>query len=87
MTLSDDDRAALRSRYVSWGVDTVRKDLRRPLRHAFVSKDVNEFAREWVDETDEKEVKREVRKDWLVKILMIVAAIEFVIGIGINISF
>jgi hypothetical protein len=85
MTLSDDDRAALRSRYVSWGVDTVRQDLRRPLRHAFVSKDVNEFAREWVDETDEKEVKREVRKDRLVRILMVVAAIEFGIGIGMNI--
>lgn len=85
MTLSDDDRAALRSRYVSWGVDTVRQDFRRPLRHAFVSKDVNEFAREWVDETDEKEVKREVRKDRLVRILMVVAAIEFGIGIGMNI--
>ena len=85
MTLSDDDRAALRSRYVSWGVDTVRQDLRRPLRHAFVSKDVNKFAREWVAETDQKEIKREVRKDRLMKILMVVAAIEFSIGIWMNI--
>jgi hypothetical protein len=85
MTLSDNDRAALRSRYVSWGVDTVRQDLRRPLRHAFVSKDVNDFAREWVEETDEKEIKHEARNDRLMKILMIVAAIEFGIGVGMNI--
>lgn len=84
MTLSDDDRAALRSRYVSWGVDTVRQDLRRPLRAAFVSKEVNEFAREWVHETDEKEIRREARKDRLVKILMVVAAIEFGIAVGMN---
>jgi len=82
MALSDNDRAALRSRYVSWGVDTVRQDLRRPLRHAFVSKDVNDFAREWVEEADEKEIKHEARNDRLVKILMIVAAIEFGIGVG-----
>ena len=85
MALSDDDRAALRSRYVSSGVDTVRQDLRRPLRQAFVNKDVNEFAREWVDETDEKEVKRNARNDRSIRILMIVAAIEFGIGVGMNI--
>lgn len=85
MTLSDDDRAALRSRYVSWGVDTVRQDLRRPLRQAFVSKDVNDFAREWVEETDEKEIKRDARNDRLVKILMVIAAMEFGVAIGMNI--
>mgnify|MGYP001337990529 CR=1 FL=1 len=84
MTLSDDDRASLRSRYVSWGVDTVRQDLRRPLRQAFVSKDVNEFAREWVEETDQKEIRRDKRNDRLVKILMVVAAIEFGIAVGMN---
>ena len=84
MTLSDDDRAELRSRYVSWGVDIVRQDLRRPLRQAFVSKEVNEFAREWVEEADEKEIRREARKDQLVKILMVVAAIEFGIAVGMN---
>ncbi len=85
MSLSDNDRAALRSRYVSWGVDTVRQDLKQPLRQAFVSKEVNEFAREWVDETDEQEIKRDSRNNRLVKILVIVAAIEFGIGVGMNI--
>lgn len=85
MTLSDDDRAALRSRYASWGVDTVRRDLRRPLRQAFVAKEINEFAREWVEKTDEKEIRRLARNDRLVKILMVVAAIQFGIAIGINI--
>ncbi len=84
MTLSDDDRADLRSHYVSWGVETVRQDLRRPLRQAFVSKEVNEFAREWVAETDQKEIRRDARNDRLVKFLMVVAAIEFGVAIGMS---
>lgn len=82
MTLSDEDRATLRSRYVRWGVDTVRRDLRRPLQHEFVREDVNKFARKWIEKTDRKKFKRERRKIRLVKLLMVVAVIEFGVAFG-----
>ncbi len=85
MTLSEDDKASLRSQYESWGVEAVRRDLRRPLRRAFVSKDINDFAREWVAENDAREVRREVRNDRLIKFLMIAAAVEFGVAIGLTI--
>lgn len=85
MTLSEDDKDSLRSQYESWGVEAVRRDLRRPLRRAFVSKDINDFAREWVAENDAREVRRDVRNDRLIKVLMVAAAIEFGVAIGLNI--
>ncbi len=83
MALTNDDKTTMRTRYETWGVDKVREDLRQPARHVFVSQERNDFARDWVDDEVEKQGRREVRKDRLVKVLMVAAAIEFGVAIGL----
>lgn len=87
MALTDDEIMTLRSRYKDWGVDTVRSDLRRPSRNVFMSPDRDKFAHDWVDESDAKVTRREKRKERLVKILMVAAAIEFGVVMGLRIPF
>ena len=84
MELTAADKRTLRERYQSWGLDTVREDLRRPFRHVFVSQARNEFAKNWVGETEVSEQKQQVRKDRLVKILMLAAIIEVGVVFGMN---
>ena len=84
MELTAADKKTLRERYQSWGVDTVREDLKRPFRHVFVSQARNEFAKDWVGEAEVLEEKQNVRKERLVKILMLAAIIEVGVVFGMN---
>jgi hypothetical protein len=84
MELTAADKKTLRERYQSWGLDTVREDLRRPFRHVFVSQARNEFAKNWVGEAEVQEQKQQARKDRLVKILMLAAIVEVGVVFGMN---
>ena len=83
MTLSRDEKDLLRQRYETWGLDTVRSELRNPQRADFTSADVDEFAHSWIAE---KEMAKSGRSDKLVKFMMVVAGIEFGIMVGQNLS-
>ncbi len=84
MELTAADKRTLRERYQGWGLDTVRDDLKRPFRHVFVSRERNEFAKAWVGETEVMEQKQNVRKERLVRILMLAAIIEVGVVVGLN---
>ena len=84
MELTAADKRTLRERYQGWGLDTVRNDLKRPFRHVFVSHERNEFAKNWVGETEVLEQKQHVRKERLVRILMLAAIIEVGVVVGLN---
>lgn len=84
MELTAADKRTLRERYQGWGLDTVRNDLKRPFRHVFVSAERNEFAKNWVGETEILEQKQHVRKERLVRILMFAAIIEVGVVVGLN---
>lgn len=49
MGLSAERMAALEDHYEVWGLDEVRKELKRPDRDQFVDPDVTAFARAWVE--------------------------------------
>ena len=84
MELTAADKRTLRERYQGWGLDTVRNDLKRPFRHVFVSRERNEFAKNWVGETEILEQKRHARKERMVRILMLAAVIELGVVVGFN---
>ncbi len=84
MELTAADKRTLQERYQGWGLDTVRNDLKRPFRHIFVSRERNEFAKNWVGEAEVKEQKQHARRERLVRILMLAAIIEVGVVVGLN---
>jgi hypothetical protein len=84
MELTAADKRTLRERYQGWGLDTVRNDLKRPFRHVFVSRERNEFAKNWVGEIEILEQKQHVRKERMVRILILAAIIEVGVVVGLN---
>ncbi len=84
MELTAADKRTLSERYRGWGLDTVREDLKRPFRHVFVSRERNEFAKAWVGETEIKERKSHVRRERMVRFLMLAAIIEVGVVVGMN---
>lgn len=83
MPLSHEEKVALRERYDMWGVDAVKRELRNPNRGYFTDPEVDEFAYAWIAE---QQMKMSSRSDGLVKVMMVVAGIEFGILVGQNIS-
>lgn len=83
MPLTREEKSALRERYDMWGIDAVKRELRNPSRAYFTDPEVDEFAYAWVAE---QEMKGSSRGDGLIKVMMIVAGIEFGILVGQNIS-
>ena len=81
MALNEGRKKTLRQRYGLWGVDAVRGDLRRPGRDVFVCADTNEFANDWADEAD---LRKQGRKDKMIKGLMVAAAVEFGVAVGLH---
>ena len=84
MELTAADKKSLLERYQGWGLDTVREDLKRPFRHVFVSRERNEFAKNWVGEAEVKERKKQARRERMVRCLMLAAIIEIGIVFGLN---
>lgn len=52
MELSAERKKSLKDHYVSWGLEEVRRELRRPDRGEFVDPDVTSFAQAWVEATE-----------------------------------
>ena len=48
MTLSAEQKERLETRYESWGLDQVRRELERDDRDRYASPDVTAFARAWI---------------------------------------
>ncbi len=86
MELTEADKKTLRERYQGWGLDTVREDLKRPFRYVFVSRERNEFAKNWVGETEVQERKSHARQRRMVRFLMIAAIIEVGVTVGLNLD-
>lgn len=83
MALTREEKDTLRHRYEMWGIDAVKRELRNPQRAMFASPEVDEFAYAWIAE---QEMKISGHGDKLVKLMMIVAGIEFGIMVGQNIT-
>lgn len=83
MPLTHEEKKTLQRRYEMWGAEAVRRELRNPQRATFTSPEVDEFAYSWLAE---QEMKASGRSDRLVKLMMIVAGIEFGVLVGQNIS-
>ena len=86
MYLTDTEKRTLRQRYEDWGLDTVREDLRKPFRHIFVSRERNEFAKNWVDETEVAQERRRVRSKRLARIMLLAAIIEVGVAVGLQLD-
>jgi hypothetical protein len=84
MPLTREEKAALRDRYEMWGVDAVKKELHNPQRAYFTDPEVDEFAYAWIAE---QELAHSQHSDGLIKVLMIVAGIEFGVLVGQNVSY
>ena len=80
--LSDAEKVTLRNRYQSWGLDTLKRDLKQPFRWVYGSPDRNQFAMEWVEEAEAREARRKVRR----KRLSVFAVLAFVVLIGLTIG-
>ena len=81
--LSEAEKITLRNRYQSWGLDTLKRDLKQPFRWVYGSVDRNQFAVEWVEEAEARLARRVARR----KRLFVLGFIAAVAGIGLMIGY
>lgn len=78
MVLSAERKIALEDHYEVWGLEEVRKELRRPDRGEFTDPEVTEFARAWVEA---KEARARRKKTYSVVFLAIAGVL--VLGLAV----
>ena len=80
--LSDQDKATLRERYAGRSLDEVKVDLKRPFRWVYGSPDRDQFATDWVHETEDRarHKLRRRRKTLGFDLIALTAQIGVIIG-------